>query len=173
MDQLDDIIRSATRDIAPDYFHLPVAEREPALYERAYCYELYHQIRRRWPADTNLVITGEIPKHSHEIIKEQLDTSVVPDFLIHVPGSMGHNHAIIEVKSARATRSGIRKDLATLDQFCAKVGYARAIYLFYGGVDQELVDELAMERPVVSNIDVWLHAEPGIEAGIIMMIRPG
>ena len=172
MDQLDDIVRSATAAIGHQYFQLPVAGRDPVLYERVYCYELYHQMRSRWP-ETTLFLTGEIPKHGHEIIMANIENAVVPDFLIHEPGNMGNNHAIIEVKSSQATAFGIRKDLATLDQFCAQVGYQRAIYLFYGGgIDLDLVRKLAAERPVQTYIEIWVHSEPGAAADLIEVVGP-
>ncbi|MDT4880596.1 hypothetical protein FQZ97_1163670 [compost metagenome] len=102
-----------------------------------------------------------------------IENAVVPDFLIHEPGTMNHNHAILEVKSSQATALGIRKDLATLDQFCVRVGYQRAIYLFYGGgVDLDLVRKLAAERPVQAYIEIWLHSEPGAEADLIDVVGP-
>ncbi|MBY3026658.1 methionyl-tRNA formyltransferase-like protein [Rhizobium leguminosarum] len=167
MNELDEIIRSATAAIGPQYFQLPVAGRDPALYERVYCYELYHQMRSRWP-ETNLLLTGEIPKRGHEIIMASIGSAVVPDFLIHEPGNMGNNCAIMEVKSSQANTFGIRKDLATLDQFCVQVGYQRAFYLFYGGeIDLDLIRQLAAHRPVQAYIEIWMHSEPGLEAQII------
>ncbi|TBH28215.1 methionyl-tRNA formyltransferase-like protein [Rhizobium leguminosarum] len=171
MDQLDEIIRSATAAIDPQYFQLPVAGRDPALYERVYCYELYHQMRTRWP-ETNLVLTGEIPKRGHEVIMQSIGSAVVPDFLIHEPGNMDHNHAILEVKSSQAKPVGIMKDLRTLDEFYLQVGYERAIYLFYGGVDVDLVQRLASARPVEGYIEVWLHSEPGAPAEQVAEILP-
>ncbi|HCJ74664.1 methionyl-tRNA formyltransferase-like protein [Agrobacterium pusense] len=172
MDELDEIIRSATAAIGPQYFQLPVAGRDPALYERVYCYELYHQMRSRWP-ETNLSLTGEIPKRGHEIIMASIGSAVVPDFLIHEPGTMGNNHAIMEVKSSQANALGIRKDLATLDQFCVQVGYQRAVYLFYGGeIDLDLVRHLAAQRPVQAYIEIWLHSEPGADANLIEVLGP-
>lgn len=172
MEQLDEIIRSSAAAIGPEYFQLPVAGREPALYERVYCYELYHQMRARWP-ETNVFLTGEIPKRGHEIIMANIGSAVVPDFLIHEPGNMDNNHAIIEVKSSRASSFGIRKDLATLDQFLIEVGYERAIYLFYGEeIDLDLVLRLAAERPVQGRIEIWLHSKPGLQAEQIAEILP-
>ncbi len=124
-------------------------------------------MRSRWP-ETHLVLSGEIPKRGHEIIMANIEQAVVPDFLIHEPGNMNHNHAILEVKSSQATASGIRKDLATLDQFRVHVGYQRAIYLFYGGqIDLDLLRKLAADRPVQAHIEIWLHSEPGAEADYI------
>lgn len=172
MEQLDEILRAATAAISPEYFQLPVAGREPALYERVYCYELYHQMRRRWP-ETNLFLTGEIPKRGHEIIMASVENAVIPDFLIHEPGTMDHNHAILEVKSSQANAVGIRKDLATLDQFCVRVGYQRAIYLFYGGnIDLGSVRKLAAQRQLQAYIEIWLHSEPGVEAQMIDVVGP-
>jgi hypothetical protein len=83
---------------------------------------------------------------------------------------MDHNHAIIEVKSSQAVIAGIVKDLATLDQFRVNVGYARAIYLFYGGVDEQVVRELAGARPVTAPVELWVHPEHGVEAQLIAVL---
>lgn len=163
MEQFNEILRSATKAIGAEYFLLPVAGRLPALYERVYCYELYHQMRCRWPDDTELVLSGEIPKHGHEIIMGMIERPVIPDFLVHVPGNMGNNYAIMEVKSSQAGVAGIMKDLATLDQFRAAVGYQRAIYLFYGGIKEGLVRELA-DRRGVGDVELWVHPKQGEEA---------
>lgn len=171
MDQLDQILRTATQAIGPEYFLLPIAGRMPALYERVYCYELYHQMRCRWPKDAELVLSGEIPKHGHEIIMGMIERAVIPDFLIHVPGNMGNNHAIMEVKSSQASVGGIMKDLATLDEFRINVGYERAIYLFYGGVREDLVRALA-DRRDVSAVELWVHREPGEEATCLGRLGP-
>lgn len=102
-----------------------------------------------------------------------IENAVVPDFLIHEPGSMDHNHAILEVKSSQASAAGIRKDLATLDQFCDRVGYQRAIYLFYGGeINLGLVRKLAAERQLQAYVEIWLHSDPGVEAQMIDVVGP-
>jgi hypothetical protein len=51
-----------------------------------------------------------------------------PDLLVHQPGYMNGNHAIIEVKSSEAAVDGIKQDLETLSLFISKVRYQRAIY---------------------------------------------
>src|SRR5258706_11989513 len=109
MKELNEILREATAGIEADYYRLSI-DGGPSIYrERVYCYELYHQMRLRWPARCKFRINGEIDKRSHPYFVNDA-SGPKPDLLVHVPGS-GDNHAIIEVKSREAGGDGIRKDL--------------------------------------------------------------
>jgi hypothetical protein len=74
---------------------------------------------------------------------------------------MAQNFAVIEVKSQQATLAGIRKDVATLQEFLAKIGYIRAICMVFGpnlpvGFDH-----------VPEHIELWHHREVGTPATLI------
>src|SRR5580704_3002684 len=122
MEQLDDILQQATAAIGREYFLLSIHGADPVHRERVYCYELYHQMRLRWPAPdySPYRLNGEIDKGGHPYFKNERG-SPKPDLLVHVPGT-GDNHAVIEVKSSRAKAKEIRKDLRTLSRF-ANFGY--------------------------------------------------
>jgi hypothetical protein len=160
MEELDRIIAEATVAIDAQYFRLPIDGGEAVFRERVYCYELYHQLRLRWLPQCPFVLNGEVDKRAHPILRQLGVEFVVPDFLVHIPGDMQGNHAIIEVKSAEASQSGITKDLATLARFRNVVGYDRAIYLFYGGVRMEQVRRIAGLVPDLPPIEVWIHEGP-------------
>lgn len=85
----------------------------------------------------------------------------MPDILIHTPGDMAGNHAIIEVKSVEARRGGIRKDLETMARFRRVAGYERAIYLIFGGRDLETVYRTVEEFRPLPEIELWVHPQPG------------
>jgi hypothetical protein len=173
MDQLNDLIAEATARIAPNFFNLPIDGSGPIYRERVYCYELYHQLRCLWPEDTDFVLNGEIDKRGHPIIRRLGADLSVPDFLIHVPGYMARNHAILEVKpSDNATPRGIEKDLRTLSTFQAVVGYERGLYLFYGNYPQQLVRGVAERVELDSPIEVWIHREPGAAAEQVDLFGP-
>jgi hypothetical protein len=135
MDELSQILRNATRAIELRYFHLAVDGGPPIYRERVYCYELYHQMRRRWPRDCPYCLNGEVDKAGHPILPKLGVDRAIPDLLVHQPGSMRGNYAIIEVKSSRATPAEIINDLKKLDLFIRNLRYQRAIYLVYGGGD--------------------------------------
>ena len=111
MRELTEVFLSATESIPRDYFHLNIDGGDPIYRERVYCYELYHQMRSLWPEQTEFYLNGEIDKAAHPILKELGAAHVKPDFLIHKPGYMEGNHAIIEVKSEKVRRDGIEKDV--------------------------------------------------------------
>jgi hypothetical protein len=90
-----------------------------------------------------------------------------PDFLVHVPGDLQGNHAIIEVKPAPSRPDKIRKDLQTLSIFM-RAGYDRAIYLFYGAsADARLIARVAraaLQVDGTAGIEVWFQTGVGDRA---------
>lgn len=68
MDGFDALLGTSTHAVPETYFQLPVAGREgPSYRERVYCYELYHQLRCRWPVDTGYSLAGEVDKKGHHL----------------------------------------------------------------------------------------------------------
>lgn len=65
MEQLTRILAEATASVGPEYFLLPIDGADPIYRERVYCYELYHQMRRRWPDDRRYILNGEVDKSAH------------------------------------------------------------------------------------------------------------
>lgn len=164
MDELSEILRAATAAIEMTYFRLNIDGGDPVFRERVYCYELYHQMRLNWPDGRRFVLNGEVDKSAHPILRELGADQAKPDLLIHVPGDMKGNYAIIEVKH-HLDPAGIRKDIKTLDLFVRKVGYQRAVYLIYGheasdeGVAR--IDSISQEFAELVPIELWVHREVG------------
>jgi hypothetical protein len=164
MDELSEILEAATAAVDWPYFQLNIDGGDPVFRERVYCYELYHQIRNRWPDTTKYIINGEIDKRAHPILKKLGADHAKPDLLVHTPGAMSGNYAIIEVKHSLTT-AGVRKDLQTLDLFVREVGYQRAIYLIYGpeasidGVAR--IEAIANEFAELLPIEIWVHHDVG------------
>lgn len=165
MNELTKILSDATGAIELSYFHLEIDGGDPVYRERVYCYELYHQMRLRWPPSCEFYLNGEVDKASHPILQRLGADNVKPDLLVHRPGYMTGNHAIIEVKKAEAPNEGIHKDLSTLDLFIRTVGYRRAIYLFFGyKADKKLIDRvkyIADEFDELVPIEIWVHQQVG------------
>ena len=171
MKKLTKIIKDATAEVDPEYFYLSIAGSDPIYRERVYCYELYHQMRLCWPADTKFYLNGEVDKAGHPELKklEAKADHVKPDLLVHQPGYGEGNHAIIEVKSPNANNDGICKDLKNLSLFKRKVGYKRAIYLIYGDkaayvAKQVIAIAKKVQKFELEPIELWLHKEPGKSA---------
>lgn len=176
MKELDDILRGATAEVGSSYIELPI-HGAPAVYrERVYCYELYHQMRKRWPPKAAFTLNGEVDKRAHPILEELAAAGKIPDLLVHTPGNMKGNHAIIEVKAGpKPSRSGIRKDLETLTKFQSDVGYKRSIYLFYNGYPAEVLrDEADFVRTWLgksAQIEIWVHQTAGSPAEMVESIE--
>lgn len=157
----------ATAGVGPSYFHLNIDGGDPIYRERVYCYELYHQMRLFWPDHTEFYLNGEIDKAAHPILRNLGANYTKPDLLVHKPGYMEGNYAIIEVKSPKANVHGIQKDLKTLSLFKSKVYYKRAIYLIYGYEAADVVKKvvrIAEECQELEEIELWLHQNPGESA---------
>ncbi len=116
----------------------PVAGMPNPIYrERVYCYELYHQLRVATGDDYDYSLGGEVDKARHPILSELSLDNTKPDMLVHRPGDMSGNLVVIEVKAVNAKGKQIRKDLRNLTSFVTKGQYFQAIYLIYGGTQNE------------------------------------
>lgn len=163
MHKLTQILSDATAAINHNYFHLQIDGGDPVYRERVYCYELYHQMRLLWPDESSYFLNGEVDKAGHRILQGLGADHVKPDLLVHQPGEMSGNHAVIEVKSSEARPEGIKKDLENLSLFVNTVGYKRAIYLIYGyGADEikiEQIKRMAAEIRGLAPIELWIHQQ--------------
>jgi hypothetical protein len=129
-ERLLDLIGKATSHIGAEYFQLPVADADAVYRARVYCYELYHQLRSLW-GDFPFSLGGEIDKQGNPHFRDGPYAAAVPDLLVHVPGDMRRNVAIVEAKSAKGL-GGTGDDLRKLGWFCAKAQYFRGVFLVYG-----------------------------------------
>lgn len=165
MDNLDQLLQGATQRIAEDYFLLPLADQPSVYRERVYCYELYHQLRCLWPENGHFTLNGEVDKAAHRLLRQiEGADKAKPDFLVHQPGHMAGNFAIMEVKHCDAPRRGIEKDLETLRLFTGAVGYKRGIYLIYGTDALELAAGVVAKiqgDDTLIRIQVWAHPVVG------------
>ena len=134
-------------------------------------------MRTLWPQDVPFVLNGEVDKVAHPLLAQLGADSAKPDFLVHVPGRMEGNFAIIEVKSANAVPAGIKKDLSMLKHFVQRVGYRHAHYLIFGspgnrdllGNLQRVADGLGDLPPIA----IWHHADAGQEARLVLEFGGG
>lgn len=154
------------------YFQLPEAgSEEPKYRERVYCYELYHQLRNVLESklsDFPYKLDAEVDKAGHRIIEERMK----PDFIVHVPGEMNSNLAVIEVKPLKQQISRLKDeleyDIDKLKTFLEEFRYHRAIMLIYGDGKQELPSAIVAEaESLVGDYEgrillVW-HRGPGKE----------
>jgi hypothetical protein len=155
------LLAEATARILPHYFQLPVAGREdPVFRERVYSYELYHQLRTLLALDRELAgyeLSGEIDKQGHPIIRP-----CAPDFVLHLPGGMGANLVVIEVKPINAAQAGIEKDRHNLEYFVAdEIGYQCGVQLVYGGDEGALERFIRIYRDANERVELFWHPAPG------------
>jgi len=174
MQELNQLFSEATASIDHLYFQLPIDGSDPIFRERVYCYELYHQLRRIWPPHSPFKVNGEVDKQGHRRIQATGARAASPDLLIHIPGSMAENHAIIEIKPGSARFGGIRKDIRTLSEYQTRAGYRRALYLFYGRLPEQLIeralDAVTQIDGPVAPIELWFHPQPGMPAELVRML---
>lgn len=172
MEKFDEVLKTATAAVEEGYFELNIAGGASVFRERVYCYELYHQMRAVWPPGCEYMLSGEIDKRGHLILRNLGADAKQPDLLIHTPGQM-NNFAIIEVKHTVVVE-GIRKDLQTLDLFVRQVDYQRGIYLLYGtnatADSAERICAIARNLEVRSPIEIWLHSNAGQAASMYCTI---
>jgi len=165
LEELDQVLIWATREVGPEYFLLPIDGQSAVYRERVYCYELYHRMRSCWP-DGPYTLNGEVDKAGHQKLREVNADKCKPDLLVHVPGDMYGNFAVIEVKPCSADARGLRKDLLTLQLFSQKVGYRRAIYLIYGERADAAAAKVSnlLSEASFPELELWVHRNRGTPA---------
>jgi len=134
------MLEDATSRIAADYFELPVHGADPMYRERVYCYELYHQLRCAF-GNYPFGLGGEVDKAGHPHFDDGPYAGSKPDLLVHTPGKMHRNLAIVEVKRATVRRDDIGHDLGKLQWFCDNAAYFGGVFLVYGEVGESDVLE--------------------------------
>jgi len=150
-----EILYESIADIRKEYFKIERYRDLPTLRERVYCYELYHQLRRRLPEDFPYLLHGEIDKSGYDWIAELFGGSCPnPDFVVHVPGKP-KNLVVIEVKTKGNKKSEIQKDIGKLNKFITKVNYYRGILLLFGS--DEIQDMKIPDKRIIA----MCHNEPG------------
>ena len=98
-------------------------------YERIFCYELYHQIRRL-QKKLNLndyVIWGEPLKSYFKYIKD----GKMPDFLFHKPRTYD-NLIIAEVKMENSLDSGVDDDFEKIENYLKNNNYKIGVFICIG-----------------------------------------
>lgn len=151
----DRVLAEASRHVADPYFLLPQAGGGPCYRERVYCYELYHQMRCCWPTDSELILQGEVTKNAHPLLKE-LNLEKTPDFLVHKPGDMDGNFAIIEVKTCAAPKGALFADIEKIHDFRVKAEYEKGILLVFGEDSEKLAGGVAAEAKE-KGVELWVH----------------
>ena len=76
------LICQATSKISDDYFTTLSVGSKKRWLERPYAYEFYHQMRKCWPEDCCLIISGEVSKAGHSNFKNLVAffSRIVPCF---------------------------------------------------------------------------------------------
>lgn len=168
MEGFTEILQTATAHLEEEYFKLPIDGGDPVYRERVYCYELYHQIRKRWPPGCEYFLNGEVDKGGHPYFQEL--GAPKPDYIVHVPGT-DYNYAAIEVKAAMPNAAAIRTDVDKLVVFRG-LGYERALYLIYGCDYEQAAQAVtgAIQDPNALNaIELWVHRSVGEEAAQLVL----
>jgi hypothetical protein len=176
--RLLELLATASAAVESGYFYLTVAGQDaPIFRERVYAYELYHQLRCIWPgrAEWDYILNGEVDKRGHPLpeMRGPFIRSRIPDLLVHRPGDMLGNLAIIEIKSGSFQQDVLLDDVRKLCAFCGAPDYKSAILLVFG-VEQESGRALAtvIEEFLETNcpaelrgrVLVLIHERPGVAA---------
>lgn len=151
------LIEAGTK-IDSHYFKLSVAGAEnPIFRERVYCYELYHQLRCTLGDGFPYKLDGEVDKAGHPSLQGEKK----PDFIVHVPGEMEQNLAVIEVKSTETLSEEVRKDIGKLKEFIKKAAYYRGVMLIYGNDENKFKNIQRNIGNLPQSILLVWHQKPG------------
>jgi hypothetical protein len=125
------LIKEALTKVEPGYFKIQTTcEPSGIVRERAFCYELYHQIRLNQGKNPKLTLNGEIDKRNHRDFEKGDRKN--PDFVFHIPGTHSCNTIVMEVKGIITySDEKIKKDFTTLHKFVTKYQYIAGVFVIY------------------------------------------
>ena len=128
--------------------------------ERIYCYELYHQLRKKWPNNATLILHGEYDKSGSQFFAGLSVNGAKPDFLIHTPGQINANLLAMEVKPITAQNDKIKSDLKKLTGMLKEAYFSHAIFLIFGNGSKKKAGQILsgeLEWQFDSRIEIWAH----------------
>jgi hypothetical protein len=141
-------LNQAAIKVGKYHFQIPRYAADDAWRERAYCYELYHQLRLQLGDTFPYTLHGEIDKAGHEWVVRNFGkrSRPNPDFIVHVPKELD-NLVIMEVKTSDTDNKLILSDLKKIKKFMKaaeerahvprKLGYRHGIMLLFGTQEPE------------------------------------
>jgi hypothetical protein len=153
------IVKKGIRNVGENYFKLKTTyEPNGIVRERAFCYELYHQIRKLQENGIHEIpfsLNGEIDKRGHQEFEE--DDRKNPDFIFHIPGKMEGNTTIIEVKGSLENKyiKGTLCDLKTILTFIKKYKYKFGIMIIYNYSKENAINMLGSKLLEFKNNDLY------------------
>jgi hypothetical protein len=156
----------AVAKVSKCYFEVDRYDDVAAWRERAYCYEVYHQLRLQLGDLFPYTIHGEIDKAGHEWVVKEFGKRARPnpDFILHIPDTRD-NLAIIEVKISDSEM--INGDLEKITKFMGgKLNYQHGIMLLFGSAKPQTFNGFP-------NIEILWHSSPGRPPKYLGGIRAG
>ena len=107
--------RNALLSVAPEYFGIPALQGQIHINERAFSYELYHQLRLVYNG-SNWYVNGELRKGLFFMPAYGQENTLVPDLVIHEHQTTTEDIIAIEIKTnPNVTGPEIIKDLEKLE----------------------------------------------------------
>ncbi|SNR73689.1 hypothetical protein [Flavobacterium sp. ov086] len=170
--EFHDVIKDSLCNVEKKYIEQITVTSRTKYNERVFCYELYHQLRRKSEEFKNLTISGEAVKSEFQF--KNLGKNKTPDILIHNFGTIENNEVVIEVKTSKNKQSvlqGLKKDILVLDLFTdnttLKIDYKLGLYIVFHFDFFELLNEnekikKSVKRILCKNkrIVLWNIPEP-------------
>jgi hypothetical protein len=131
-------------------------------------------MRLRW-GRFGYSLGGEVDKCVHPLFRGGPYKLSKPDFLIHMPGDMDRNLAVVEVKAATASLEDLFADVEKLVWFCSEAAYFGGILLVCGDVSRfdGLLPELCANVSALNapHIAVLCHFRPGTRPELAVIVR--
>ena len=105
----------ALLNVAPEYFGIPAIQGQVHMNERAFAYELYHQLRLIYQ-NQSWYVNGELRKGLTLLPNYQQGDTLIPDLVIHQHKTTTEDVIAVEIKSnPYVTGSQIIEDLEKLE----------------------------------------------------------
>lgn len=151
-------ILSALNSVEQGYIVIDTEHRVDGVSrERVFCYELYHQLRKKMRSK-QIVVHGELDKVGYPYFNSEK-----PDFVLHKPGSNHLNTVVLEVK-VEIGIGAIKQDIDKLFRFVRNCGYQSGGLIVVGIAQDDIMNAL---RPLLISYKestgsdkIWLFILP-------------
>lgn len=138
--------------------------------ERIFCYELYHQLRRKFDDEKELnpnflqdtKIQAEVKKMQVASLIQHfglqaLGREFIPDILVHTPGDAEYHPFVIEVKCMdNVSEAEVWYDIDKINHFITRYNYQRGIFL-------SVNSDFNYLRDIIANLSEHIEGLEGCE----------
>lgn len=155
--QAVETLKNALFSVDPSYYSVITPLEDSQYIERVFAYELYHQMRLRFPVKNgcvdSMVIHGEYRKALKFVPDLENERTVIPDLVVHQSQTLQNNLLAIEIKSSRYPKpKDIIADLDKLRYYSQRLRFDVTLLIMINSKFEDVYFKNDADRNEISSI---------------------